>query len=121
MKLNLSFVFAIAASTALLVGCSGGGENPHAGGHHGGDREQNKLSEDGVTYEKEVHLSNMHQFTFGGDNAEAYWSFESNSLVFQTSNPKGGIQCDQIFVMNVDEDGTPSETPPARTRSSATC
>ncbi|MDA9835609.1 hypothetical protein N9C00_01495 [Flavobacteriales bacterium] len=115
MKLNIACVFAIVASSALTIGCSESPSNPHSNPHSGGgEREENKLSEDSVTYEKEVHLSNMHQFTFGGDNAEAYWSFDSNSLVFQTSNPKGGIQCDQIFVMDVEADGTPSETPPRR-------
>ncbi|HHZ81897.1 MAG TPA: hypothetical protein EYN64_04145 [Flavobacteriales bacterium] len=121
MKLKISLSLALIASSVFVQSCSNStesnnphsSENPHAGGHHGGT-EENILSADGVTYEKEIHLSNMHQFTFGGDNAEAYWSFDSNSLVFQTSNPKGGIQCDQIFVMNVDSDGTPSSTPPSR-------
>ena len=121
MKIHVSFLLPVLLSGILVTSCSEStenahksGDNPHAGSHHGEDAEVNKLSVDGVTYEKEVHLSNMHQFTFGGDNAEAYWSFDSQTLVFQTANPKGGIQCDQIFVMEVDADGTPSETPPSR-------
>ena len=34
-------------------------------------------------YPEEVHLKNIRQLTFGGDNAEAYWSFDNKHLVFQ--------------------------------------
>ena len=47
----------------------------------------------------ERHLSNVRQLTFGGDNAEAYWGFGGNALVYQTTQPQAGIPCDQIFVM----------------------
>jgi TolB protein len=48
----------------------------------------------------ETHLSNVTQLTFGGENAEAYFSFDGRRLVFQ-STPRGG-GCDQIYTMNVD-------------------
>ncbi len=38
---------------------------------------------DSVRYAEEKHLANMRQLTFGGDNAEAYWSFDGNKLIFQ--------------------------------------
>lgn len=63
-------------------------------------------------YEEEVHLKNVRQLTYGGDNAEAYWSFDGKNLVFQASNPSWGVNCDQIYVMNI-QDGTPAKTPPA--------
>ena len=63
-------------------------------------------------YEEEVHLNNVRQLTYGGDNAEAYWSFDGKHLVFQASNPSWGVDCDQIYVMDI-QDGTPAETPPA--------
>ena len=63
-------------------------------------------------YDEEVHLKNVRQLTYGGDNAEAYWSFDNKRLVFQASNPAWGTECDQIYVMDI-ADGTPSETPPA--------
>ena len=63
-------------------------------------------------YEKEVHLNNVRQLTYGGDNTEAYWSFDGKQLVFQASNPSWGVECDQIYVMDI-QDGTPAETPPA--------
>lgn len=50
---------------------------------------------------KEVHLKNIQQLTFGGDNAEAYFSFNGKFLSFQTNNPKWGLKCDQIYNMNI--------------------
>lgn len=60
-------------------------------------------SSDSLRFEGEVHLRNIKQLTFGGNNAEAYWSFDSRQLIFQSDwseiNPQG---CDQIFKMNAD-------------------
>jgi TolB protein len=53
--------------------------------------------------EEKVHLKNIRQITFGGDNAEAYWSPNSKFLTFQSNNPKWGLQCDQIFRIDVDK------------------
>ena len=50
---------------------------------------------------KEVHLKNIQQLSFGGDNAEAYFSFNGKFLSFQTNNPKWGLKCDQIYNMNI--------------------
>jgi len=45
-------------------------------------------------------LSNIHQLTSGGQNAEAYWSPDGTRLIFQST--RDGLNCDQIFVMNAD-------------------
>lgn len=45
----------------------------------------------------EVHFKNVRQLTFGGDNAEAYWSFSGDRLIFQTNHAP--YKCDQIEVM----------------------
>jgi TolB protein len=58
---------------------------------------------DTLRYESEVHLKNVRQLTWGGNNAEAYWSFDSKSLTFQSDYSDWGVACDQIFIMNVDE------------------
>ncbi|MCI4670327.1 MAG: hypothetical protein MRZ79_19475 [Bacteroidia bacterium] len=52
---------------------------------------------DSLRYEQESHLKNIRQLTFGGDNAEAYWSYDNSHLVMQISNPEEGIPCDQIY------------------------
>ncbi len=52
---------------------------------------------------REVHLANLRQLTHGGENAEAYWSFDGTRLVFQSREALEG--CDQIFTMNADGSG----------------
>ncbi|MCO5274092.1 MAG: hypothetical protein M9900_04135 [Flavobacteriales bacterium] len=46
------------------------------------------------------HFEHLRQITSGGDNAEAYWSFDGKKLVFQATVPKWGEACDQIYVFN---------------------
>lgn len=58
---------------------------------------------DTLSYPDEVHLANLRQLTFGGDNAEAYWSFDGSKLTFQATNPKWNASCDQIFMMDTRE------------------
>jgi Tol biopolymer transport system component len=48
----------------------------------------------------ERHLKNIKQLTFGGENAEAYFSFDGKQLIFQSK--RDGRGCDQIYSMNVD-------------------
>lgn len=63
---------------------------------------------DPLLYPNEKHFKNIKQLTFGGDNAEAYWSFDSKQLIFQSnwdSLTKQG--CDQIFIMNADGSDLP--------------
>ena len=49
---------------------------------------------------KEVHLANVRQLTFGGENAEAYFSFDGEELIFQST--RDGRECDQIYAMRID-------------------
>lgn len=51
--------------------------------------------------QSEKHLKNIQQLTFGGDNAEAYFNFKGDKLTFQSNNKNWGLQCDQIFVMDI--------------------
>lgn len=62
----------------------------------------NGINSDSVRYPEEKHLVNMKQLTFGGDNAEAYWSFDSKMVTFQSNNPAWGLKCDQIFYMPIE-------------------
>ncbi len=57
-----------------------------------------------ITYPGEVHLKNLRQLTNGGDNAEAYWSFDNRKLVMQSNNPAWGLKCDQIFWWDIARD-----------------
>ncbi|HEX5667635.1 MAG TPA: hypothetical protein VFX73_02465, partial [Chitinophagaceae bacterium] len=58
---------------------------------------------DTLTYPEETHLKNIQQLTFGGDNAEAYFSYDGKYLIFQKTNPKEGIMCDQIYIGKIPE------------------
>jgi len=59
---------------------------------------------DSLTYPGEIHFANLRQLTDGGDNAEAYWSFDNSRLVFQANAEKWDTECDQIFFFNPDKD-----------------
>ncbi len=48
----------------------------------------------------ERHLANVKQLTFGGQNAEAYFSADGARLIFQSTRPPHA--CDQIFTMDID-------------------
>jgi Tol biopolymer transport system component len=79
---------------AALAGCSG--SRTAAG------RTDYDPAADSLRYPGEVHLRNVRQLTFGGNNAEAYWRFDDEQIIFQSDwaaiNPQG---CDQQFVMAV--------------------
>lgn len=64
---------------------------------------------DSLRFEGETHLRNIRQLTFGGNNAEAYWSFDDSLLIIQSDfsgiNSQG---CDQQFVMRADGDSLAS-------------
>ena len=53
------------------------------------------------------HLKNVRQLTFGGQNAEAYFSLDDKTLIFQHQGE--GVPCDQIYTILVDTpDGKPA-------------
>ncbi|MEK6374218.1 MAG: M28 family peptidase [Acidobacteriota bacterium] len=47
----------------------------------------------------ETRLKDVRQLTFGGENAEAYWSPDGTKLIYQWTPPGGG--CDQQYVMDL--------------------
>lgn len=77
----------------LLIGC----------GAEAQSTDTSAATDDSLWFNGETHLRNIRQLTFGGNNAEAYFSFDDRQLIFQSDwsaiNPQG---CDQQFVMNVD-------------------
>lgn len=54
-------------------------------------------TKDSLLFKGESHFKTIKQLTFGGDNAEAYFSPDGKAIVFQKTSPKEGIPCDQIF------------------------
>ena len=78
----------------ILYSCEGNKSNQNTDTISGAT----KKSE--IHYKQEKHLANIKQLTFGGDNAEAYFSFDDSKLVFQLKNPEVGVECDQIYVLD---------------------
>jgi len=54
---------------------------------------------DNYKFEGEKYLSNIKMLTDGGENAEAYLSFDEKELIYQAT--VGELKCDQIFTMNI--------------------
>ncbi|MBK7382866.1 MAG: PD40 domain-containing protein [Flavobacteriales bacterium] len=59
----------------------------------------------------EKHFSRLKRLTFGGDNAEAYWSFSGKQLIFQSTNPSWGESCDQIHIFSPFTDDLQTKQP----------
>ncbi|MEW6126145.1 MAG: hypothetical protein AB1757_03705 [Acidobacteriota bacterium] len=55
---------------------------------------------DSLVLPGEKHFKNVRQLTFGGENAEAYFSADGKKLIFQST--REGHECDQIYTMNID-------------------
>ncbi len=54
---------------------------------------------DSLRLPAEKHLKNIRQLTFGGENAEAYFSWSFDRLIFQST--RDSLHCDQIFTMDL--------------------
>ncbi|MEQ9414338.1 MAG: hypothetical protein RIF39_10935, partial [Cyclobacteriaceae bacterium] len=86
----------------ILTACSQKSEN---------QTNEQTATADTLRYDDEKHLRNIKQITFGGDNAEAYWSFDNSMLTFQSTSEKFGTECDQIFYVNPFTDDLSNSTP----------
>ncbi len=64
------------------------------------------VTEDTIYYSAEKHLKNVRQLTYGGDNAEGYFSFDDKMIVFQRRNANENIPCDQIYYGNLPKDNS---------------
>ncbi|HKJ06190.1 MAG TPA: hypothetical protein VJ970_01855, partial [Flavobacteriaceae bacterium] len=102
MKLKLLPIFI----AVLFFGCKTSKNNTSYDAKSGASKIVNTIH-----YPQEKHLKNIKQLTFGGDNAEAYWSTDGSKLVFQSNNKKWGLECDQIFVTSATKPLDSTETP----------
>lgn len=64
-----------------------------------------------LNYDGEDHFYGMRQLTDGGDNAEAYFSFDGSQLTFQSNAEKWGNECDQIYAFDWNQDTILEEAP----------
>lgn len=102
----LSTFISILAAVTVLTGCASEQQSltpdysdtaikTVVAPHHEITKEENLNSSN-----KEKHLKNLKQLTFGGENAEAYFSYDGKQLILQST--RDGFDCDQIFTMNSD-------------------
>jgi len=60
-----------------------------------------QMSSDTLIYPEESHFKSIQQVTYGGNNAEAYWSFDDTMMTFQSDYGTWGVECDQMFLLEV--------------------
>src|ERR1700681_288851 len=66
------------------------------------------MDSNSLSLPSEKHLRNVRHLTFGGTNAEAYFSPDNKYLIFMHQGE--GVPCDQMYTMPVDTpDGKPAE------------
>lgn len=93
----MSLLFAVvlcAAASLFVIKRAASGQQTQAQMHPKGE----SCAE--CTLPDERHLKNIVQLTFGGENAEAYFSSDGKKLIFQST--RDGAKCDQIYTMNAD-------------------
>lgn len=61
--------------------------------------------QDPLRHPLERHLRNIRQLTFGGENAEGYFSADDRRIIFQSTRPP--FQCDQIFILSLETPQAP--------------
>jgi Tol biopolymer transport system component len=89
MRSHLKAVVGAGVSLFILsAGCAGGPGGPRI------------VGDATLSSSEETRISNIRQMTFGGTNAEAYWSYDGRWLTYQHSGE--GAKCDQIFRMSAD-------------------
>ncbi len=78
---------------------AGGGIAPFFEGRPGPDFQVGAGKPFERTFEGERHLKEIRQLTFGGENAEPYFSPDGRKIVFQATTREGG--CDRQYVMDL--------------------
>ena len=81
----------LGAAAVLFIGCTA---------RHSAPNDQPIGSSASLALASEPHLRSIRQLTFGGQNAEAYFSHDGKRLIFQST--RDGRSCDQQYIMNVD-------------------
>lgn len=79
-------VFSLLILSLMLVAC--------------GEKKPAADTETKLILPQEKHFANARQLTFGGQNAEAYWSGDDSEFIFQST--RGDMDCDAIYRMNAD-------------------
>src|SRR5713226_10498409 len=98
LVLAAGVIFLAGLGAAALPG--GGQQKAPSQGLSGAGPVVNGTPGDPLRDPREVHLRHIKQLTFGGQNAEAYFSYDGKRLIFMSTREP--YACDQIFTMNAD-------------------
>lgn len=101
MRKPVGFCFLMMLLAALTVSC---GQIPRKGVPSGSEKQFLAPVDVSLIYPEETHFASLRQLTNGGDNAEAYWSFDDTRLAFQATRDEWSASCDQIFVYDLMKD-----------------
>jgi TolB protein len=88
----------VALALALVVAC-GGAASARAAAAPAAPIPPGAAEADSLIREGETRFEHLWQLTFGGQNAEAYWSADGTKLIFQST--RDGWPCDQMYVMDM--------------------
>ena len=97
---NTIVLLAVAASSLLQLACAPSQTEPPLDEITAAEAPAPTLPRSISPDPRETHFSELTMLTDGGENAEAYFSFGSDKLIFQSTRESYG--CDQIFTMNID-------------------
>jgi Tol biopolymer transport system component len=92
MKLSLGLTFAVFSTILFGAGCAAQPEEPVAAAPS-----LPRLIEPDP---QETHLGTLKMLTDGGENAEAYFSFKGDKLIFQST--RAPYPCDRIFTLDLE-------------------
>lgn len=88
---------AIAALVLVAIAATGGAKKPKTSSIN--PRTMRAVPQDSMIRGGEKRFAHLWQITFGGENAEGYFSGDGSQLIFQST--QGGWPCDQMFVMDL--------------------
>lgn len=95
--MNKLFLLALAVSLSCCSKNDGASNLPDSTSASTADTTAGSL----ILPEERPFLSNLRQLTFGGENAEGYFSFDERKFVFQRTHPNEGDSCDQIYMYDL--------------------
>ena len=88
---------ALAALVLVALAATGGAKKPKSFPIN--PRTMRAVPQDSLIRDGESHFAHLWQITFGGENAEGYFSADGSRLIFQST--RDGWPCDQMYVMDL--------------------
>ena len=106
--MNRSFIYF--AIIALMAACNSGNQQQETPAEPTTDT-PDVVIDNPLIRNGETNFADLRQLTYGGDNAEAYWSFDDRHLVFQATYSGWDTECDQIYVTDWANDDLKANRP----------